>query len=469
MSKQYKELAKDILAHVGGKENISSSRQCMTRIRFILKDNSKADTEYLNSLKDVVQVVQAGSEYQVVLGDKVTDVYTELLKEDINAEKVTTEKSEETNKQNLFYKSIDVISSILQPVLAPMAAVGIIKGLGTLLQATMGLNEKNSILAVILKAAGDGLFQFLPILLAVTSARKFKMNEFTAAAIGAALVYPTLPASIAALKKAGIETVLGLPFQLPHAANGYLSTMIPIVLAIFVASKVEAFMKRVTPSVARMFLVPFTTILIIVPLTFLVVGPVANTISGILGAGFKSVLGFSPILYGFLLAGVWQILVMFGLHWAVAALAILQFSQNGWTDILVPIGLVTFANAGVLGAVLLKAKSRKLKNIAAPSFISAFFGITEPGIYGVTLPLKVPFIISSVVAAFLGAGIQAFALKNHAMGALGIFAIPGYISPEAGLTPMYTLIAFDIAAVVIAFIIQMLVPLPKAAYEKDEE
>ncbi len=234
----------------------------------------------------------------------------------------------------------------------------------------------------------------------------------------------------------------------------------PVILAVWVASIIEKFMRKITPDVVKLFVVPFVTILITVPLTFLLVGPLANLVSDLLSKGFTAVMGFSPLLYGILLGAAWQVMVMFGLHWAIVPLAILQFSQNGWSNILLAADLPNFTQTGVLAAIMLKTKEQKVKTISAPALISSLFGVTEPAIYGVTLPMKIPFYISCAVSALIGAGLSFFDLKNYAMGALGIFMYPGYVSPEAGLTPMWIMIAFSIAAVLISFIVQMLAPVP---------
>ncbi|MFU2181125.1 beta-glucoside-specific PTS transporter subunit IIABC [Streptococcus pluranimalium] len=458
-SKDYTELAKDIVAHVGGKDNVVNLRHCVTRLRFVLKDEAKADTDYLKARDGVVTVVKAGGQYQVVIGNHVPDVYAAVLEQGVQGVGSLDTDEGDTPKGNLFDRFVDLISGIFQPFLGALAAAGIIKGLVAILTAVFGLNATNSSLYVILNAAGDGFFQFLPIMIALTAARKFKMGEFTAMAIAAALVYPTLPAALPVLKEAGLDHVLGIPFELP-AAGSYLQTVMPVILAVWVASIIEKFMKKITPDVVKLFVVPFVTILITVPLTFLLVGPLANLVSDLLSKGFTAVMGFSPLLYGILLGAAWQVMVMFGLHWAIVPLAILQFSQNGWSNILLAAALPNFTQTGVLAAIMLKTKEQKVKTISAPALISSLFGVTEPAIYGVTLPMKIPFYISCAVSALIGAGLSFFDLKNYAMGALGIFMYPGYVSPEAGLTPMWIMIAFSIAAVLISFIVQMFAPVP---------
>lgn len=458
-SKDYTELAKDIVAHVGGKDNVVNLRHCVTRLRFVLKDEAKADTDYLKARDGVVTVVKAGGQYQVVIGNHVPDVYAAVLEQGVQGVGSLDTDEGDTPKGNLFDRFVDLISGIFQPFLGALAAAGIIKGLVAILTAVFGLNATNSALYVILNAAGDGFFQFLPIMIALTAARKFKMGEFTAMAIAAALVYPTLPTALPVLKEAGLDHILGIPFELP-AAGSYLQTVMPVILAVWVASIIEKFMKKITPDVVKLFVVPFVTILITVPLTFLLVGPLANLVSDLLSKGFTAVMGFSPLLYGILLGAAWQVMVMFGLHWAIVPLAILQFSQNGWSNILLAAALPNFTQTGVLAAIMLKTKEQKVKTISAPALISSLFGVTEPAIYGVTLPMKIPFYISCAVSALIGAGLSFFDLKNYAMGALGIFMYPGYVSPEAGLTPMWIMIAISIAAVLISFIVQMLAPVP---------
>ncbi|WP_165211109.1 beta-glucoside-specific PTS transporter subunit IIABC [Streptococcus tangpeifui] len=468
MAKDYSALAKDIVAHVGGKDNIIDLRHCVTRLRFTLKEQSKADTDYLKKREGIVTVVQASGQYQVVIGNHVPDVYAAVLEQGITVSGNTDADNTADTNTNWLNKLIDVISGIFQPVLGVMAAAGIIKGLVALMKVVFTISPDNSIIALLLNAAGDGLYQFLPIILAFTAARKFKMSEFTAAAIGAAMVYPTLPDGVEALQKVGITSVLGIPFSLP-ASGSYLSTVIPIILAVWFASHVEKIIKKVSPDFMKMFLIPFVTLILTVPLAFMIIGPVANVLSDILSKIFTGILDFSPVLYGIVMGGLWQVLVIFGLHWAIVPLGILQFAQNGWTNILVSSQAAVFTQTGLLIAILFKTKESKVRALGWPAAISSVFGVTEPAIYGITLPMKTPFLISCIVSAVLGGWTQFFGLKNYAMGALGIFGVPGYVSPSQGLRPMFILIILDILAVLISFTIQMFVPVPNLYGTPDEK
>ncbi|HEL1628809.1 TPA: PTS glucose transporter subunit IIA [Streptococcus suis] len=469
MAKDYTDLATDIVAHVGGKENISSLKHCVTRLRFGLKDESKADTDYLKARDGVVTVVQAGGQYQVVIGNHVPDVYAAVQKvSGISGDGALDIDEGDGLKGNLFERFIDLLSGIFQAFLGPLAAAGIIKGLVAIM-ASRGLTSDNSAIYAILNAAGDGFFQYLPLLVALTSARKFKMNEFTALAIGMALIYPTLPGSLAALKEAGLDNVFGIPFVLPTAGS-YLSTVIPAILATWVASIIEKNIRKVTPDVVKLFVVPFVTILVAVPLTFLVVGPVANFISDVLSNTFTAIMNFSPLLYGLILGATWQVLVMFGMHWAVVPLAIMQVASNGMSSILVPALLPNFTQTGVLLAIMLKTKESKVKTVSMPALVSSVFGVTEPAIYGVTLPMKTPFFISCAVSGVIGAATMFFNVTGYSVGGMGVFLYPSLVNPANGdMSGMIAAIILTVVAIVASFAIQMALPVPYLYGEPTEK
>ncbi|MGG6795465.1 UNVERIFIED_CONTAM: PTS glucose transporter subunit IIA [Streptococcus canis] len=467
-SKDYTELAKDIVAHVGGKENVINLRHCVTRLRFVLKDESKADTDYLKARDGVVTVVKAGGQYQVVIGNHVPDVYAAVLEQGVQGVGSLDTDEGDVPKGNLFDRFVDLVSGIFQPFLGPLAAAGIIKGIVAIMGGLMGMDATNSALYVILNATGDGFFQFLPLLIAITSARKFKMNEFTALAIAAALVYPDIAVSVAGLKKAGLDNVFGIPFALP--ASGYISTVMPAILAVWVASLIEKFMKKITPDVVKLFVVPFVTILVTVPLTFLLVGPLANLVSDGLSNALVAIQGFSPIIFGFILGAAWQVMVMFGLHWALVPLAILQVATTGESAMFSPALLPNFTQTGVLLAILLKTKEQKVKTITTPALISSLFGVTEPAIYGVTLPMRTPFIISCLVSGIIGAAMMAFKVTAYAIGGMGIFLYPSLVNPKTGDTSgMVWGVILTVVAIVLSFLIQYFVPVPKLYGTPTEE
>ncbi|MGT2735885.1 beta-glucoside-specific PTS transporter subunit IIABC [Streptococcus orisratti] len=452
MAKDYTELAQDIVAHVGGKDNIVKLVHCVTRLRFTLKDESKADDDYLKQRDGVVTVVKAGGQYQVVIGNHVPDVYDTVLKvAGIQGEGGIDVDEGDVPQGNLFDRFIALVSGLFQPMLGVLSAAGMIKGIVAILVA-VGVAKTDG-LYIILNAAGDGLFQFLPLVLAITSARRFKMDQFTALALGFALVYPDIAASFA---KGGVK-FLGLPVIFP--TSSYLSTVLPIILTVWVGSKIEHFFKKVIPDVVKVFVVPFCVLLLTVPLAYLAIGPVMNYASDLVGTLFTSIYGISPILYGLILGAAWQVLVMFGLHWGLVPLAILELQQNPSGTLLVASIAICFSQAGALLNIMLRTKEEKVRELAIPALISALFGVTEPAIYGITLPMRTPFIMTCVAGAIQGAFLGLMDVKMYVMGGMGLFSIPSFINAKNSMNLIYYLIAIA-ASFVLGFVLTQFTKIP---------
>lgn len=464
MAKNYDALAKTIIKDVGGKDNVISVVHCTTRLRFKLKDEKKANDDALKDTDGVVTVVKAGGQYQVVIGNEVADVYEAVLKEGgfSGGGQVADDDLDDSN-MSLMDKAIDLISGIFTPILGPMAAAGMIKGL-TAMFASFGWLAKTSGTYEVLYAIGDGFFYFLPLILAITSAKKFKVDRFTAITIGAAMCYPAMVAMDSS-KKVLFDlfngtflhsqvhaTFLGIPI----ISMNYTSTVIPIILAVWFASVVEKWCKKWIPTVVKTFLVPFVTLLIVVPLTFLIIGPLATWIGNALAAITSAVYNFSPVLAGILLGGFWQVFVIFGVHWGFVAVMMSNIAALGYDPILgLSLG-ASFAQIGVVLAILLQTKDQKLKGIALPAFLSGIFGVTEPAIYGVTLPRKKPFVLSCIAAGIGGGLIGFFGTKMYMMGGMGVFVIPGAIGPKTGVDmSVYGLMIALAVSFALGFILQM--------------
>lgn len=464
MAKNYDALAKTIIKNVGGKDNVISVVHCTTRLRFKLKDEKKANDDALKDTDGVVTVVKAGGQYQVVIGNEVADVYEAVLKEGgfSGGGQVADDDLDDSN-MSLMDKAIDLISGIFTPILGPMAAAGMIKGL-TAMCASFGWLAKTSGTYEVLYAIGDGFFYFLPLILAITSAKKFKVDRFTAITIGAAMCYPAMVAMNSS-KKVLFDlfngtflhsqvhaTFLGIPI----ISMNYTSTVIPIILAVWFASVVEKWCKKWIPTVVKTFLVPFVTLLIVVPLTFLIIGPLATWIGNALAAITSAVYNFSPVLAGILLGGFWQVFVIFGVHWGFVAVMMSNIAALGYDPILgLSLG-ASFAQIGVVLAILLQTKDQKLKGIALPAFLSGIFGVTEPAIYGVTLPRKKPFVLSCIAAGIGGGLIGFFGTKMYMMGGMGVFVIPAAIGPKTGVDmSVYGLMIAMAVSFVLGFILQM--------------
>lgn len=452
---KYEQLAKDIIENVGGKENVNSVVHCITRLRFKLKDEGKANTDVLKNMEGVVTVMKSGGQYQVVIGNHVPDVYKAVV-EAGGFQTAAPVDVEDDKKQGLFNKFIDIISGIFTPTLGVLAATGMIKGFNALFVA-LGLYANTSGTYQILNAIGDALFYFFPIFLGYTAAVKFGGNKFIGMAIGAALVYPTLGTLTTGdplytlfegtmFQSPVYITFLGIPVIL----MSYASSVIPIIIAAFVGVKVEKWLTKVIPDVVKTFLVPFFTLLIVVPLTFIVIGPVATWAGQLLGQVTLFLINLSPIIAGIFLGALWQVFVIFGLHWGLVPIAINNIAVMGEDPILALIFAASFAQTGAVLGVWLKTKDKKLKSLSIPAFISGLFGVTEPAIYGITLPRKKPFIISCIAAAVGGAIIAIFNAKVFIMGGLGIFGFPGFIHPQEGINPG---LWGSIIAVIVAFIL----------------
>lgn len=463
MASKYDGLARIIIQNVGGKSNIISLTHCVTRLRFKLKDESKANTEVLKNTDGVITVMQSGGQYQIVIGNTVPEVYKVVCKIGGFSNEDDVEETQDTEKKgNIGERLIDTISGVFQPILSLLCATGMIKGL-LALATFLGIISTDSGTYQLLYAVADGFFYFLPILLGYTSAKKFGCNEFLGMTLGGALVYPTITALtsqkvLMVLFKGTIfesniyATFCKIPVIMPK--SGYTSSVVPIILAVFVASKLEKTWKKIIPDVVKNFMVPMLTLIVAVPVTFIVVGPVANMLASLIGIFTQGVYNTSPILEGAFLGAIWQVLVIFGLHWAIIPIYLLNLSTQGYDSFMQPYFAVSFAQTAVMVAMMFKTKDKKLKSLCIPAAISGLFGVTEPAIYGISLPKKVPFVISCIGGAVGGAVIAFGNVKKYMAGALGLFGFTAFINPEnndASSVPW--VIAGCIVAAVVAFVL----------------
>lgn len=459
--RKYEQLAADIVKLVGGKENVISLAHCITRLRFKLKDEGKAQTDAIKALGGVVTVIQSGGQYQVVIGNAVGDVYDEILaSQGINGAGAAAEDDEAKKDMSLLDRFIDLISSVFQPVLGVLAAAGMIKGFTVLLTATDIVAPKGGT-AQMLGIIGDAFFYFLPIMLAYTSAKKFKMNIFSAMTVGAALVYPSLAKIMGGepmytlfagtIFESPVHTeFLGIPVLLMN----YASSVIPAIVAIYFGAKVERFFARVIPTMVKGFFVPFCTLLVVIPLTLMVVGPVAMWAGKLVGAAAMAIYSLSPVLSGLFIGAFWQVFVMFGLHWGLVPVMLNNVAVYGNDPLVVTYFGASFAQIGVVLAILLRTKDQNLRSLSIPAFISGIFGVTEPAIYGVTLPRKKYFALSCVGAAVGGALIAFFDVRLYIFGGLGIFGYPCFIdSATNNMAGMYNGMIASAVAFAVGFLL----------------
>lgn len=436
-------VGKRVWEAVGGEKNVNSLVHCATRLRFKLKDESVADTQKLKQDPDVIQVVQSGGQYQVVIGSNVADVYQAIVDE----QGLTDQSGTEDQSKNPLNRLIDIISSIFTPFLGAMAAAGILKGFLSL-ATVLGWLSADTGAYQILFAAADGVFTFLPVMLAFTAAKKFKTNQFLSVAIAMALVYPAITQLAGA---GGAVDFFGLPIVL--AQSGYTSSVIPIILAVWVQSKFEPLVKKVIPQFLQMIFVPMIVLLVMVPLTFLLLGPIGTVIGNGLGSLFNSIYSFSPLVAGLIMGSLWQVFVMFGMHWGFVPIMFLNIEQYGF-DVMVPMLLpAVLAQGGAALAVAIRTKDTKLRSLGISSTITSLFGITEPTVYGVTLPLKKPFVVACLSAGIGDAMIGFAGVKAFSSGLVSLLTIPTFISTNQAVESNVTMAILATAlSFVLAFV-----------------
>lgn len=459
---KYKQLAQDIIKNVGGKENINGLTHCITRLRFKLKDESIANDDVLKNMGDIVTVMKSGGQYQVVIGNHVEAVYKDVV-EIIDLDNLNT--SSETKKSgSILDKGIDIISGIFQPVLGIMAACGMLKGLNALFVA-LGLYSATSGGFMVINAAGDALFTFLPLFLGYTSAKKFGLKPMLGLALGAAMCYPAIQgSSISAGADAMYTLFKGTMFAspvyidffgLPIISMDYTGTVVPIIFVVYFASKCEKLFNKFVPDLVKFFFVPMLTLLVTLPVALIVIGPIATFGSTLISEAVLSIRDFSPLLAGAIVGFSWQILVIFGLHWGFIPVYINNVMTLGYDNVMMPFFACTFATSAVVLAIFIKTKDKKLKEMAIPNFISGIFGVTEPAIYGMLLPLKKPFIISCIASGIGGAFYGFFNLRKFITGGMGIFELPAMIEPNGGMGNLIVALSGMAISMVVAFVLTM--------------
>ncbi len=461
---KYEDLAREIVKNVGGKENVSSLTHCITRLRFKLKDESRAKDDVLKKMEGVVTVMKSGGQYQVVIGNHVPEVYADVLPL-LGMEEGTPDQIEDAPSGSLFNRAIDAISGIFQPILGIMAACGMVKGLNALFVAIELYSDAGGGYLV-LNAVGDGLFHFMPLFLGYTAAKKFNLKPMIGLVIGAIMCYPgvqnsTLSAGGEALYTLFEGTMFASDvyttfFGIPMIAMDYTGTVIPVIFVVYFASKCEKFFSRFIPDLVKFFFVPMLTLIVAIPVGFLLIGPVATFGSTIIAETVMSVRNFSPLLAGAIVGATWQILVIFGLHWGFIPVYINNILTNGYDNVMMPFFACTFATSAVVLGILIKTKDQKLKEMALPNFISGIFGVTEPAIYGILLPLKKPFIISCVAGCIGGGFYGAFNFRKFMMGGMGIFEFPAMIEPDGSMGNLIVAVTGVIITMVIAFAATMI-------------
>ncbi|MBD2803915.1 PTS beta-glucoside transporter subunit IIABC [Xenorhabdus sp. ZM] len=423
----YPILAREILEGVGGKENIVSLIHCATRLRFKLQDHRLADIDKLKANPDIIMVLESGGQFQVVIGNEVKGVYQAIQQVLAPNDEMPSETKTAGKKDKLFERFIDIISGIFTPFLGIMAASGILKGF-LAVAITLNWFSQDSGTYRIWYAASDSLFYFFPLLLGYTAGKKFGGNPFITMGIGGALVHPLITSAFEASTAAGgtTEYFLGIPLSFLN----YSSSVIPIIFASWVSCEVEKKLDARLPSTIKLFITPLACLMLVVPLVFLIIGPTAEWLSQLLAQGYQAIYGFAPALAGAVMGAIWQVCVMFGLHWGLVPIAINNITVMGH-DTLAPLLLpAVIGQAGAALGVFLRTRDAKLKVLSGSAVTAGIFGITEPAVYGVTLPYRRPFIFGCAAGAAGGFVVGYYQSAVYSMGIVNIFTFMQMIPPS---------------------------------------
>ena len=466
---KYHELAGEILTNVGGIENVKSLRHCITRLRFSLKDESLANDDVISNLDGVIQVMKAGGQYQVVVGAKVDDLYNELLEEyqvpgagtvDADDEPVA---EEDDGKKSPLHSLMRTISGVMTPILMPMAAAGMLKGLVAFF-ASLGLISATDGIYQLMYALGDGFFYFLPILLGYTASKHFGCNEFTGMSLGIAFMYPSMVAlssgdalgtlfAGSAFEMNYYTTLFGIPVVYP--LSGYTMSVFPIIISTYFAAKLEKVLRAKLPELIRNFAAPVIVFAVMVCVQYVVIGPVASLLTSLITFIVNSIYSIPAIggpLCCLVIGGIFSTLVMFGLHWAMMPISLGNMATLGF-DPLVGSGIGGFVGLGQGLAVALRTKNERTRNIAIPALVSQFCGVGEPLLYGIQIPSKFLYAQNIVFSAVGGLFCGILGVKQFTNGGMGFFSLPSFVDPATNNAYcMYAYAAVLAVLMVVSFV-----------------
>ena len=441
MAKQnYDQLAKEIIFLIGGENNIVNLTHCVTRLRFKLKDETKTDENSLSKLKGVISIVKGNGQFQVVVGNAVEDIFNAIQRQYSIGE---TEVKEEKKSGTLFTRALNMMSAILNPIVIALAGAGMIKALLVILTTTLGILDTSGGTYKILAAAGNSVFYFLPLFLAYSSAKAFKCNPYIALAIVATLMEPNFTKLMS--KPGDMTSFLGIPVVL----IGYSGSLVPAIVSILIYSKLEKVLKKFIPKNIELFALSFVALLIMVPLTIIVIGPIGVYLADQVGnlVNFLSVK--NGLLTGAVIGAGWTFLVMLGVQWGVVPIMINNISTYGYDVIRPMIAAATFASAGAAFGVFLKAKNKENKAYALSATIPALLGgITEPIVYGISLKYRKPFIAQVIGGAIAGG----FMGMMHTKAIVYVFPALTTLPAFLGETFVYYVIGITLAFVITAVI-----------------
>lgn len=463
--RDYHKLALDIIDVVGGQKNIVNATRCATRLRLVLKETPEGAKEKVSALAGVITVVENNGQFQVVIGTHVGEVYdsvAEALHLDASTQEI------EQPKQSIVNRIIATMSAVFAPFVYILAAAGLLQGALILItMAAPAFAETGTY--EILNFMSWTPFTFLPIFIAITASKHFKCNTYIAILCCCALVNQSWADIAARIADGDVVRFLGVKLS----ETTYTSTVLPPLLLVWVLSYLEHFIEKKLPDAAKPLLTPLICFVIMVPATIIVIGPASAITANAIANGYNALVAFAPALAGAIIGGLWQIVVIFGVHWGITPVVLANFDMNGCDTFQAFQTIAVVAQVAAAFGVFIKSRNKEFKGVALSAGVTGIFGITEPTIYGVTLRLKKPFIcgcaggaIGAVVLSFFHSAYYAYA------GLPGLLTIVNAISKDAPMSFIGEALACVIASVITIVAIQIVGfddPVDKAEEKEEKE
>lgn len=447
----YKIVGSSIIHAVGGKENVASVTHCVTRLRLVLKRESEADDDMVKAIPGVKGLMKANGQYQVIIGQEVSDLAAEVASQlgmqlgevvaaDTDDDEGPLKVPKAKEDDNLFNKFIRLISACIFPLCGLLIASGMLKGILTIL-TQVGWLDPTSGTYLVLNATSQATIYYLPVLAGFIAGKTFGCSPYLTAVLGGIMVYPDI---VAAYSDGNSYAVFGVPLVLTK----YASQLFPILIASWVAAKVEGFWKRVVPKVIALMCVPLLTLVVVAPLALLVIGPVMMGVSSVLANITMFLIDLSPTVAGAILGAFWQLLIMLGVARAFSPIMLNNFTTLGYDPIMALTGAGCFALAGAGLGYALRQRGGQARADSLTNALTAFFGVTEPIIYTLALPKKTPFVASWIGGAVGGAIMGFFEVVNYVYGGGGIFQALLVVSTDRPMNVVYFLVGAAVAFVV---------------------
>ncbi|MGX4686925.1 beta-glucoside-specific PTS transporter subunit IIABC [Vagococcus sp. JNUCC 83] len=449
MATNYEELAKGVVENIGGKDNVINAWNCVTRLRFNLKDKNLVNIETIKKIPGVMGAQFSGDQFQVVIGNRVGEAFEEV-------EKIVGGGSgggKSTEKEGVVSLVMDTLSGIFTPIIPALAGVGLLKGFTSLAVVMGWLSDKTDTYAI-LNAIGDSVFFFLPFFLAVSTARKLKTSEYLALAVAGTMMYPTiLDAARGLTDKTSFDF-----FMIKIPAINYSSSVIPIIFAVILLKYVHKFFRKYVPETLTFMFTPLLTLIVTIPITLWILAPLGTNIGEVIASFFTWLYSVAGPLAGALLAGLMPLIIMTGMHYAFVPIAMQNISTLGYDSMVSTSMLVSnAAQGGAAFAVGIRTKNKALKQLAFSAGLSAIFGITEPAMYGINMKVKKPFYIAMGSSAILGGIATFFSVKSFGLaGMLGLFALPLFVNPDASSSIIIAALCY-VGSIVVPFILTLVI------------